>query len=323
MSNKAYKIIIAFVLLFMFIVIGSFLFGRKTVSSVVKDQQVVEKFVAQKKSSYPIRIMFVGDMMFDRYIRQVSERRGGAYPFQKVESILRDNDLVIGNLEGPITDQSSVSVASIIGEKNNYIFTFDSKIPNLLSRENIRLVNIGNNHILNFGISGVESTRKYLTDSAVEYFGDPENAESRIKIENIKGLRIAFVNYNQFVSDAKQKTLDDIMKAKNSKVDFIMLYTHWGTEFVPDPSGKIKELAHEFIDNGVDVIIGSHPHVVQTIEEYKGRKIYYSLGNFIFDQYFRPETKKGLAVQIEIGSDGKMLFRDYSIKMDGNGQTSQ
>lgn len=270
-----------------------------------------------------VKIFFVGDMMFDRYIRQVSEKRGYSFAFQNVETLLKDNDLIVGNLEGPITDQASVSIASKMGEHDNYIFTFDPAVTNVLLKENIKLVNIGNNHISNFGSSGVESTRKYLTQSGIDYFGDPENENSRMIVENIKGMHIAFVNYNQFVSDSEQRTIVDINKAKRLKADFIILYTHWGVEFSPEPTEKTKKMAHKFIDDGVDLIIGSHPHVIQTKEEYNGKMIYYSLGNFIFDQYFRPETQKGLAVQAEFdASTKKIILKDFQIKIASNGQTS-
>lgn len=276
------------------------------------------------RSKESIKILFVGDMMFDRYIKQVADKRGVDFSFQKVQSILQGNDLVVGNLEGPITNQQSVSVNSVIGAKENYIFTFDPKFATALAKENIKLVNIGNNHILNFGSAGVESTREYLTNADVEYFGDPENESGRMKVKNIKGFEIAFVNFNQFVTGAEQKTLIDIAEAKNQKVDLVILYTHWGVEFVTgEPSDKIKNLAHEFVEAGADLIVGTHPHVVQAKEEYAGKMIYYSLGNFIFDQYFRPETQKGLAVQVEIAPNGKMQFRDFFVKLNNGGQTVQ
>jgi len=87
------------------------------------------------------------------------------------------------------------------------------------------------------------------------------------------------------------------------------------------PSERTKELAHEFIDNGADLVIGSHPHVIQTKEVYKGKAIYYSLGNFIFDQYFSPYTQKGLAVEVELGSQGSLDLKEYTVEMKNSGQT--
>ena len=273
-------------------------------------------------SGNKIKILFVGDMMFDRWIRQVSEKRGGDFVFQKIEPLLKSEDLVVGNLEGPITDKTSVSVDSEFGSKENYVFTFPPQTAEELFKENIKLVNLGNNHILNQGDDGLSNTKNYLQTSGVGFFGDPEEQSSRVKIFEAGGLKIAFINYNQFVADAKQKTLDDINSAKTNKTDVIILYTHWGKEFIPMPEEKIKILAHEFVDAGADLIIGSHPHVIQTKEEHKGKMIYYSLGNFIFDQYFSPETQVGLGVEIQIDPMSKKIdFKEDNFTMTKSGQT--
>jgi poly-gamma-glutamate synthesis protein (capsule biosynthesis protein) len=300
-----------------------FFVGRKTVSfNNNSNQEVVAVANIADRAENTISILFVGDIMLDRYIRQTSEIHGHDFPFQKMESALRNNDLVVGNLEGPITDNKSVSLYSKVGEKNNYIFTFDPKFAQALADKNIKLVNIGNNHIANFGSSGIESTRNYLVQAGIDFFGDPEKSNFRMVIKNIKALELAFVNYNQFVPNAAQKAIDDIDRAKNYKANMIIVYAHWGKEFVDQPDQNIKDLAHKFIDAGADLIIGSHPHVIQTKEEYRSKAIYYSLGNFIFDQYFNSDTQRGLAVQAEIDlANNKIDYREYFVKMESSGQT--
>ncbi|EKD46750.1 MAG: hypothetical protein ACD_67C00081G0002 [uncultured bacterium] len=325
MDNKIKKITLVLMLSVSLALTGLFFMSKRSISFESEKLGIKND---QKANDYrqvdPIRILFVGDMMFDRYIRQVSDKKGYDFVFQKVEDLLKGSDLSVGNLEGPITDSKSVSVDSKMGEPKNYIFTFDSRVSGALAKQNVKLVNIGNNHISNFASSGVESTRKYLTQSGVDFFGDPEDENKNFAIKDIKGMKIAFVSYNQFLSGGKQKAINDISFAKNSKVDFIVLYTHWGKEFMTEPEEKTRNLAHEFIDIGADLIIGSHPHVVQSKEEYKGKTIYYSLGNFIFDQYFDPNTQKGLAVQIEIDpTSRKIVLREFSLTMKNNGQTLQ
>jgi len=272
-------------------------------------------------SEKKVKILFVGDMMFDRWIRQMAERRGADFIFRGIDDLLMSEDLVIGNLEGPITGNSSVNLASEIGSRENYVFTFPPETAKLLYDKNIRVVNIGNNHILNFKESGLVETTKYLIENKVNFFGDVGKIEKRFYIKEINGIKIAFINYNQFSKNGEGHTLDDLRSVKKFQPDFIVVYTHWGTEFTDRPGERNKELAHEFIDNGADLIIGSHPHVVQTKEEYKGKMIYYSLGNFIFDQYFNPNTQKGLAVEIKIDLDGVKSFKEYSIEMKNDGRT--
>lgn len=289
----------------------------KTVSANTRPKITTKFPVTGEK----IKILFLGDLMFDRWIRQVSETKGDDFVFQKVGDLLKGEDLVVGNLEGPITDKASVSVASEFGAHDNYIFTFPPKTAQDLFAENIKLVSLGNNHILNQGKAGLASTENYLQAANVGFFGDPAQTAS-IKYYAASGLKIAFVNYNQFVADGKNKTLADIRSAKAQGADITILYAHWGAEFVGAPDQKIKQLAHQFVDAGADLVIGSHPHVIQPKETYQGKAIYYSLGNFLFDQYFQPETQKGLGVEVTLDPATKnMDFNEYNFSLLKNGQT--
>ncbi len=328
-NEKIRKIIPLLILLISLVLIGLFLVGRKTASfENVKTDVVVEKkavgiakAVAPAEVAGSVKILFTGDIMLDRYIRQVSEKKGGGFIFAGVQELLAKNDLVISNLEGPITDNPSVSVDSEIGARDNYIFTFDPSVAGELAKQNIKLVNLGNNHILNFGEAGLSKTKENLKNNKIDFFGDPAG-EKRLAVWEKNKVKLVFISFNQFEKEAKSKTLADLEQAKKMKATQIILYTHWGTEFIGQSDAKIKELAHSFIDSGVDLIIGSHPHVVQDKEEYKGKLIYYSLGNFIFDQYFSPQTQQGLVVQVEINSqDGKISAREFPVSMKTSGQT--
>lgn len=274
-----------------------------------------------KKTEEKINIVFLGDLMFDRYIREVSQKKGNDFIFEKLENILLGNDLVIANLEGPITDKKSVSIGTLPGEKGHMVFTFDPSLALTLKKNRINSVNIGNNHILNFGKTGLQQTADNLEKAGIGYFGDAGD-ENKYLIKEIGTTKIGFVNYNQFSSNPLGKTLENIRKIKD-QTDILIVYTHWGTEYKKEPEDSIKKLARKFIDEGADLVIGTHPHVVQPMEEYKGKRIYYSLGNFIFDQYFSPETKKGLAVRAKIDpEDNSIDFMDIDLSLETSGQTS-
>ncbi len=216
---------------------------------------------------------------------------------------------------------------------------------------------MGNNHILNFGEGGLEQTKRYLGEAGVGYFGADD---LRFKIYDLGGNKIAFVCYNQFEEGAVERAERDIRGVKGErgekgKADMVILYTHWGKEYEVKANALQKDLAHQFIGAGADLIIGSHPHVVQEKEIYNGKttyphtknmsedmdidnankgmssnnktnsdfgvRVYYSLGNFIFDQYFDPNAAKGLAVEVVIDPDGSMQFTEYQVQMKTNGQT--
>lgn len=266
----------------------------------------------------PVRILFGGDMMFDRYIR---EKAGDdrSRVFAGVRSVLRSADVVVANLEGPVTSNPSKSIGSAFGSRENYVFTFDPAWAKTLFEENIRIVNIGNNHILNFGVEGVVETREALRSANVTFFGDPLDKAFGTHVLSVKEMRIGFVNYNQFVEGGEEKALADIARIRPA-VDVLFVYTHWGAEYMPATSEE-KRLAHAFIDRGANAVIGSHPHVVQEQEVYQGKTIYYSLGNFVFDQYFRPDTKQGLLVRATIYPDRSISFEETSILMKPDGTT--
>ena len=268
-----------------------------------------------------VQVLFTGDLMFDRGIRAVAEKNGNNFIFSKISNRLKNNDLVVSNLEGPITDNTSVSLGSVPQSPENYIFTFDKSLAETLFSENIRLVNLGNNHTLNFGSKGLISTKEYLDKANVEYFG---NYVNRSIIKDIQGVKIAFVSYNENVADLeieKNKVVDEIKNVK-SQSDIVVVFSHWGSEYTKTAIERVEVIAHEFVNAGADLIVGSHPHVIQNVEEYKGKKIYYSLGNFVFDQYFSENTRNGLGVSVKIDKKTKeMQFEEIHFYLDKNGQT--
>jgi len=278
----------------------------------------VSGFYSEKKD---LQILFTGDLMFDRGIRHYAQKYGSnEFIFDKIYPTLANADLVVSNLEGPITDNASISSGTTPGSTNNYIFTFDKSVAKTLYSENIKLVDLGNNHILNFHTSGLKATENYLQEANVEFFGG--NDKSIIK--NIEGLKIAFVSYNEFAESTnleQSQTIAEIQKLKIES-DLIIVFSHWGVEYTTEPTEEIKDLAHQFINAGADLIIGSHPHVVQSTEIYNNKKIYYSLGNFVFDQYFDENVRNGLGVILEIDLKTKALnFQDLNFYLQSGGQT--
>ncbi len=293
-----------------------------SVSQVVPWQRPQEKVrEAETVPPSPIRILFGGDLMFDRHIRTALRKQGNDFALAPLKETLAQADLVVANLEGPITDNASRSETSAVGARDNYYFTFDPAVAPLLKEFHIGAVNLGNNHISNFGQAGEQSTEKYLAAAGVKFFGAPVSDDKRILFQTIQGVKIALVNYDQFIFKGKEKALADIRTAKEQAA-VVILYTHWGTEYVP-ATEPIKVLAHQFIEAGVDLIIGSHPHVVEETEVYRGKTVYYSLGNMVFDQYFSEETKHGLLVRATLDPETKQFsFEDIPIVLQSTGQTA-
>lgn len=272
-------------------------------------------------------ILFAGDMMFDRTIRAAAEKRGDDFLLSCIEQVLLDpkNDLVIANLEGPITDNASLSAGSKPGEARNFVFTFPRSTARLLRDHKIRLVNLGNNHILNFGYSGVHSTIAALKEVGVQYIGDP--IADTVAYKTINGVPIAFVSYNEFdpsgAKTAAAVTMIQIRAAKSA--GFLpVVYTHWGLEYLRTAPQYIRDRAHAFVDAGAIAVIGSHPHVVQDKETYTSTSlgtshsalIYYSLGNFVFDQYFQESVRNGLLIRVTFSARGVESVEEIPVTLN-------
>jgi poly-gamma-glutamate synthesis protein (capsule biosynthesis protein) len=243
-------------------------------------------------------VLFGGDMMFDRSVRTAMRWKGDDFVFSCIASFLQEQDLVVANLEGPITAHVSLSATTTPGHPDNMTFTFPLSTADLLYRHNIRMVNLGNNHIENFGTGGVRSTMAMLTSEQVDHFGDP--IAHRVATTDIGDIPLAFINYNEFAGNPAQNASTTIsqIRAAHATGYIPVVYTHWGIEYATVSPQYLRDLAYRFVDAGAEFVIGSHPHVVADHELYRGKHIYYSLGNFVFDQYFSPEVSHGLLLQI-------------------------
>lgn len=260
-------------------------------------------------------ILFVGDMMFDRTIRTTMDEKGSDSVFSCIDPLLERADVVVGNLEGPITASSSISLGSAPGDDHNFTFTFATSTAELLKRHNIGIVSIGNNHIMNFSRDGLIATKQYLSAAGVQYFGDPDASETdKVLRTTIGGVDFSFVNWSDWTSDKTDHTVAQV-RAEAGSGRVVVVYTHWGVEYVP-PLPRVRALAHEFVDAGASIVIGSHPHIVQEHEVYHGKDIYYSLGNFIFDQYFSDAVRHGLMLDITFSKNGVTNVHEIPVELE-------
>jgi poly-gamma-glutamate synthesis protein (capsule biosynthesis protein) len=194
-------------------------------------------------------------------------------------------------------------------------FTFDAKVAQALADAGFGAVSLANNHIYDFGREGIASTVAALDAAGVASFGAPGRAQ--VATTSIAGRELAFVAFNEFMGEANpERAISDIWKARKA-ADFVAVYAHWGEEYAAENAYQ-RALAHRFIDAGADMVVGAHPHVIQGHEAYQGGHIYYSLGNFIFDQYWKEEVRTGLGLEVEIGDDGiQVSERRFAIDRSG------
>lgn len=273
----------------------------------------------KQKNNININLLFLGDVMLDRQIRTLINQKGVEHLTEKIGRLFWGQDANIINLEGTITDKQSISAETKTDEYNHFMFTFNQKhAENFLSYNRINLASIGNNHILNFKTEGLEQTKRNLAKLEANYFGDPYDINNQYIIKEIDDKRVVFVNYNYATGPSFEKVVENVRQSREQS-DYVIVYAHWGQEYELEANTTQEDKAHQFIDAGADIIIGSHPHVVQQLEIYRGKLIVYSLGNFIFDQYFSKDVKERLAIGVSITND-KFIFHliPMALKKDGS-----
>ncbi len=252
-------------------------------------------------------LLFVGDIMLDRGIENLMEKNSIYYPFEKIHQFLRGIDLVIGNLEGPIVKNPPDF------DKTSLKFAFSSEVTKVLSFSNFNLVSLANNHTFDTGETGFKETKEFLKQSHINFVGHPIRCDKDFLFKKENIIILAF--NKTFPFNCSEEKIAEIVKKirKLNPKKFLIVIFHWGEEYQPKSSIFQQKLAHKVIEAGADLIIGSHSHVVQEIEEYQRKLIFYSLGNFVFDQYFSKETQESLALGVEIYPQ-KVIYRLFPIQ---------
>ena len=281
-----------------------FIFGLLLVSGgahltlASRDIPEVSRFVSQSEE----KILFVGDVLLARDVERQMERRGHDYPFHRISSFLREHTHVIGNFEA--------SVPEIHKPTPDFTtrFSVSSEYLPSLRDAGFFALSLANNHSFDFGNEGYVHTQHTLERVGIGAFGAPHTlSEEDVLFETINGVEVGIVPLTTIGGSVSEEDLLETLSYAAQKSDIQIVYVHWGEEYESFWSSKQEQLAHRLVDNGADVIIGHHPHVVQGIEVYKGAPIFYSLGNFVFDQYEESTLQEGLMVTVAPGEETLLI----------------
>ena len=256
------------------------------------------------ESQNPMEVTFLigGDMMFARMVNHtfINDLRGAVV--QLGDRLFWGTDLSLINLEGAISDKP---VQDIPGQ--TFSFIFNPEVVSVLKWMHVNVVSLANNHSMNNGIDGLSVTRKLLTEDGIQSAGGPGSDDIiRIAKINGEGLSITVIGISVFgkVPDIS-KMISDIKKNSEERV---IIMPHWGTEYLFTHNQTQEILAHAWIDAGADMVIGSHPNVIQDSELYKDKPIFYSLGNLLFDQTFSKATQRGMLIGGKFTENGVEFF---------------
>lgn len=291
------------------------LFGSNNFTAT-SDKSLEEYYTAAqnlaKTNTLPRQTTFlaVGDIMLSRSVASAIKKASNPLlPFMNASELLASTDFNFGNLESPLTSNS------YFGPSGQMVFNVPPGYADGLSKYNFKILNLANNHAFDQGKIGLDYTRKFLDDNNILHIGTGNNLGEAWTGQVIEsnGIKIGFVgasfsslndggkttnNYVSRIEDVDR--LKSSIAALRSKSDFIVVTMHAGEEYTRNPNKAQTAFARAAIDAGADIVIGAHPHWIQTMEKYKDKYIFYSLGNFIFDQMWSQDTKEGLTLKITL-----------------------
>jgi len=264
--------------------------------------------------------------LLDRGVGEYLEKSGYDYPYSGIKEEIMKGDIAVANLECPLTDNENPVL-----KRPDLIFRGSELNVAALKGAGFDLLSLANNHTMDQGREGLTDTIKVLESYGIKTVGaGMSRSEARKPVFIEKGkTRIGFLGYSDFppegymydedkadVARADMKSLGEEAKAAREQCDFLVVSFHWGKEFDRYPGDRQREMAHTAIENGADLVIGHHPHVLQSVEEYKGKLIFYSLGNFVFDRQLPGGTDESVIIDITVDRGGWKETRIIPIRIE-------
>jgi len=264
-----------------------------------------------------LSIAAVGDLMMSSWIIDVVKEKGVDYPFDSTRALLRGADIAIANLEAPLTADGEPF------EGKKYTFKVPPEFVSGIAAAGFDVVNMANNHSVDFGCTGVANTIKALESAGIQHCGAGENRERACapSFIDVNGFRVAFVGFSMTFPDEFWATADtcgtcyptdallyDVISECEQQADLTVVSFHWGAEKFTAPKEYQINFGHKAIDYGADLVLGHHPHVLQGLELYKGKLIAYSLGNYVFASYSNV-ARTSVILKAKIDAGGLVLAR--------------
>ncbi len=274
-----------------------------------------------------VSLVFVGDIMLADTPGKVIKR--GEDPFAPFAAILKSADIRVGNLECVVATGGSA--------EPDKPYTFRAAPRSLVFvKRHFDAVGLANNHTGDYGPQAFAEMLGRLDKAGIGYFGggaDLARAHAPLIIER-KGLRIALLGYDEFFprsfeadvgkpgvawSEDEQVRRDIGLARTQYRADLVIPFMHWGLEHEQLASARQRQLARVMIDAGADAVVGGHPHVTQDVEQYRGKPIIYSLGNFVFDGFSSADNNTGWLLRLELDREGVRAWRTVVAHMGREG----
>lgn len=266
-------------------------------------ESVIESETDTEGEPAEILLSFIGDCIlgtdeffaWDTGLPAYYNLYGPEYFLKNVRSIFEEDDLTIVNMEGTLTEETT-------RVDKQFAFKGDPEYVKILTSSSVEAANVANNHSHDYGEKSFQDTVQMLEENGIKTFGYDD-----VAVLEVKGIRVGMFGIYELDDHLERipQVKQDIAKLKDQNVDIIVAVFHWSNELVTVPDENQVTLAHLAIDEGADVVVGHHPHVVQGIDEYKGKMIAYSLGNFCFGGNTHPTEMDTFIFQQKFILDGK------------------
>jgi hypothetical protein len=300
------NIIKILVVLFVLITAGAaaFLIPKKSVSPHQTNPPA--QIEDPKPEAKGTTLFFAGDIMLSRNVaNKMYQAQDFTLPFRNVADITKNADIAFANLESPFNDTGSHFI------DGSLVFNADPKSVEGLKFAGFDILSTANNHSMDQGQKGLEYTLNLLNQNQIIPSGTSSPSIALVEpVIQHNDILFGFLSYSYTayndggkskspnIKDANDLTglKQDILAMKGHTADVVIVSMHAGTEYKRTPNPSQIDFAHAAIDAGADLVIGHHPHWIQTVEKYKDKWIFYSLGNFVFDQMWSQDTREGLTL---------------------------
>jgi poly-gamma-glutamate capsule biosynthesis protein CapA/YwtB (metallophosphatase superfamily) len=258
-------------------------------------------------------ILFGGDIMLGRSVERIAKENDGyGFHFQYIKDAVEKSDLAIANFE------SSVPAIHMPTPSLGMKFSVPFEALVAVKDAGFDIVSLSNNHSFDYGEKGYVETRASCVRAGISCIGHSfKHGTSSIAVEAVGDTRIGILALHTLFAEPSTTTLNFLIHELKGQSDIQFVFIHWGEEYKPLHNGAQEKLAHFLIDEGIDAVVGHHPHVTEDIELYKGKPIFYSLGNLIFDQFFSDEVQEGFMIEVNVGEDAvEYVLLPYELKTE-------
>ena len=296
---------LALILVAMFVVGLGIVVGFRGLGSWrVREERLAQEIsVAPTPVTCEFSIAAVGDVMLGRTVQeQMLKKNDWAWPFALTADRLKAADMTVGNLEAAL-------VTRCYQKENRFILCARPEARAGLMSAGFDVLSMANNHTLNWGQAGYAESVKLLKEVGIDTVD-----KERVVIKEVCGVKVGIIGLDDVSAPLKLNEMRAQVASVAAQVEIPVVLIHWGGEYQVEAGTRQREVAQVLSEAGAKIVIGHHPHWVQPVEKVGDTLVFWSLGNFVFDQMWSEETRRGEIAEIGLQiTDNRLIVIDYKL----------